>query len=173
MEAVADIVGYDCGAAMPPLAVSIGDPAGVGPEVIAKAWAIRAAHRLPPFFAIGDRRSIEAVWDGPIEQIARPADARAVFDEALPLLQVDEPGDILPGQPTLAGARVALDILAGSTLPESKLEFATKLPSVVPPEPFRWLGAQITMNALDTADAKGGWRLPWLKFVSTLGFPLH
>ena len=71
------------------------------------------------------------------------------------------------------GARVALDILAGSTLPESKLEFATKLPSVVPPEPFRWLGAQITMNALDTADAKGGWRLPWLKFVSTLGVPLQ
>ena len=109
MEAVADIVSYDCGAEMPPLAVSIGDPAGVGPEVIAKAWAIRAAHRLPPFFAIGDRRSIEAVWDGPIAQIARPADARAIFDHALPLLQVDEPGEIIPGQPTLAGARVALD----------------------------------------------------------------
>ncbi|WP_421580767.1 NAD(P)/FAD-dependent oxidoreductase [Shinella sp. M31] len=71
------------------------------------------------------------------------------------------------------GARVALDILAGSTLPESRLEFATQLPSIVPPEPFRWLGAQITMNALDTADAKGGWRMPWLKFVSALGFPLH
>lgn len=71
------------------------------------------------------------------------------------------------------GARVALDILAGSNLPESRLEFATELPSIVPPEPFRWLGAQITMAALDTADAKGGWRLPWLKFVSALGFPLH
>lgn len=71
------------------------------------------------------------------------------------------------------GARIALDILNGSHLPESKLEFATRLPSIVPPEPFRWLGAQITMNALDTADRKGGWRLPWLKFVSALGFPLH
>ncbi|MCB1446787.1 MAG: FAD-dependent oxidoreductase [Rhizobiaceae bacterium] len=71
------------------------------------------------------------------------------------------------------GARVALDILNGSTLPESRLEFATKLPNMVPPEPFRWLGAQITMNALDTADARGGWRLPWLRFVSALGFPLH
>ena len=71
------------------------------------------------------------------------------------------------------GARVALDILAGSTLPESRLEFATRLPAMVPPEPFRWLGAQITMNALDTADAKGGWRRPWLKFVSALGFPLQ
>ena len=44
------------------------------------------------------------------------------------------------------GARIALDILNGSRLPESRLEFATQLPSIVPPEPFRWLGAQITMN---------------------------
>ena len=71
------------------------------------------------------------------------------------------------------GARIALDILNGSHLPESRLQFATELPSAVPPEPFRWLGAQITMNALDTADAKGGWRRPWLKFVSALGFPLN
>lgn len=91
------------------LAVSLGDPAGVGPEVIAKAWAVRAAHRLPPFFAIGDRRSLEAVWGGPIEAIAHPADAMDVFERALPLLQVDDPGDILPGQPNLAGARCALD----------------------------------------------------------------
>jgi 4-hydroxythreonine-4-phosphate dehydrogenase len=92
-----------------PLAVSLGDPAGVGPEVVAKAWAIRSAHRLPPFFAIGDRRSIEAVWDGPIEQIARPGDAAAAFECGLPLLQVDDPGEIEPGSPNLAGARCALD----------------------------------------------------------------
>ncbi|MGQ5701290.1 4-hydroxythreonine-4-phosphate dehydrogenase PdxA [Sandaracinobacteroides sp. A072] len=92
-----------------PLAVSLGDPAGIGPEVIAKAWAIREAHRLPPFFAIGDRRSIEAVWNGPIAQIGHPGDAVSVFPEALPLLQVDDPGEIVPGQPNLAGARCALD----------------------------------------------------------------
>ncbi len=92
-----------------PLAVSLGDPAGVGPEVISKAWAIREAHRLHPFFAIGDRRSIEAVWDGPVVQISHPDEAMAVFDSALPLLQVDDPGEIVPGQPNLAGARCALD----------------------------------------------------------------
>ena len=95
--------------AIAPLAVSIGDPAGVGPEVIAKAWAIRSAHRLPPFFAIGDRRSVEAVWDGPIALIARPSEAIGLFETALPLLQVDDPGDIVPGVPNLAGARCALD----------------------------------------------------------------
>lgn len=69
-----------------PLAVPLGDPAGIGPEVIAKAWAIRSAHRLPPFFAIGDRRSIEAVWDGPIAQISHPSGAAAAFETALPLI---------------------------------------------------------------------------------------
>lgn len=71
------------------------------------------------------------------------------------------------------GARIALDILDGSKTPESRLEFATTLPTMVPPEPFRWLGAQITMYALDTADKQGGWRRPWLKAISAMGFPLN
>lgn len=70
------------------------------------------------------------------------------------------------------GARIGLDILNGSRQPESHLEFATSMPTVVPPEPFRWLGAEITMYALDTADEKGGWRRPWLNMVTKLGFPL-
>jgi len=36
-----------------PLAVSLGDPAGVGPELIAEAWARREAERLPPFLVAG------------------------------------------------------------------------------------------------------------------------
>lgn len=71
------------------------------------------------------------------------------------------------------GARIALDILDGSKSPESRLDFATTMPGMVPPEPFRWLGAQITMYALDTADKKGGWRRPWLKMISAMGFPLN
>ncbi len=94
-----------------PLAVSMGDPAGIGPEVLAKAWAARAAEGLPPFFAIGDRRALAAVWDGPIATLAAPTDAAAAFGEALPLVQVDDPGEITPGEPNLAGARCALDSL--------------------------------------------------------------
>jgi 4-hydroxythreonine-4-phosphate dehydrogenase len=77
--------------------------------VIAKAWAVREAHRLPPFFAIGDRRSLEAVWNGPIVQIAHPDEALGAFGSALPLLQVEDCGEIVPGSPNLAGARCALD----------------------------------------------------------------
>jgi 4-hydroxythreonine-4-phosphate dehydrogenase len=94
-----------------PLAVSVGDPAGIGPEVVAAAWARRREEGLPPFFAIGDRRAISAVWDGPIASLAAPADAAGAFPDALPLVQVDDPGDIVPGDPNLAGARCALDSL--------------------------------------------------------------
>lgn len=97
--------------AVVPLAVSVGDPAGIGPEVVAAAWAARVAERLPPFFAIGDRRSLEAVWNGPIITLAAPNDAVAVFSHGLPLVQVDDPGEIIPGDPNLAGARCALDSL--------------------------------------------------------------
>lgn len=94
-----------------PLAVSLGDPSGIGPEVIAKAWLTRKAHRLPPFFAIGARQSIERVWPGPVVQIGHPDESRVVFDRALPLLQVDEPEAVVPGQPSESGARCALDSL--------------------------------------------------------------
>lgn len=94
-----------------PLAVSIGDPAGIGPEIIAAAWERRVACGLPPFLAIGDARSIKAVWGGPIAVLSDPAAAAAAFDTALPLIQVDDPGEIVPGEPNLAGARCALDSL--------------------------------------------------------------
>ncbi len=72
----------------PPLAISLGDPAGIGPEVIAKCWDNRSAFNLPPFVAIGDARSIASVWDGPIEIIADPRETDAAFDYGLPLLDL-------------------------------------------------------------------------------------
>jgi glycine/D-amino acid oxidase-like deaminating enzyme len=70
------------------------------------------------------------------------------------------------------GARLGLAILDGADLPECKLDLATSMPNLIPPEPFRWIGSQITMHALDTADEKGGWRHPWLKLVTRMGFPV-
>lgn len=94
-----------------PLAVALGDPAGIGPEVVAKSWEARQRRRLPPFFAVGDERSLAAVWRGPVQRISTPDEATAVFEHALPLIQVDDPGEIIPGTPNLAGARCALDSL--------------------------------------------------------------
>ena len=94
-----------------PLAVSMGDPAGIGPEVIAKAWAAREAERLAPFFAVGDARAISAVWSGPVTRIFDPAEANQVFASALPVLNVEDGGDITPGTPDVDGARCALHAL--------------------------------------------------------------
>ena len=38
---------------VPPLAISLGDPAGVGPELIAAAWAAREREGLLPFVVAG------------------------------------------------------------------------------------------------------------------------
>ncbi len=94
-----------------PLAVALGDPAGIGPEIVAKAWDARGRHALAPFFAVGDRRSIEAVWAGPIRPISSPDEAVGCFGDALPLIQIEDTGPIIPGEPDLAGARCALDSL--------------------------------------------------------------
>ncbi|MFC6978670.1 hypothetical protein [Microbulbifer taiwanensis] len=52
------------------------------------------------------------------------------------------------------------------------MKFASSQPSYIPPEPFRWLGAKITMYALDTLDEKRGWRVPWVRMVERMGFPV-
>ena len=96
--------------AVPPLAVSLGDPAGIGAEVIAKAWERRVAEQLPPFFAVGDIEAVRAVWNGPVAAIDDPAQAAIGFGEALPIISIASLGT-QPGQPDLAGARTALDSL--------------------------------------------------------------
>lgn len=94
-----------------PLAVSIGDPAGIGPEVVAKCWDNRARFELPPFVAIGDPRSVSAVWDGPLAIIDDPRDADSAFDVGLPLIQIGAAESDVPGQPSVAGAHCSLDSL--------------------------------------------------------------
>ena len=94
-----------------PLAVSLGDPAGVGPEVVAKCWDHRSAFNLPAFLAVGDARSLSAVWDGPIVTIDDPRDADSAFDVGLPVLHLPSAEADIPGRPSVAGAHCSLDSL--------------------------------------------------------------
>jgi 4-hydroxythreonine-4-phosphate dehydrogenase len=71
--------------------------------------------QLPRFFVVGDVEAIKAVWDGPIERISDPAEAVDVFEHALPCLQVADAGEIIPGSPTLDGARCAFQSLEAAT----------------------------------------------------------
>lgn len=98
----------------PCFAIALGDPAGIGPEIVAKAWIMREARSLPCFFAVGDPASISAVWDGPLQEIDSPPQAASIFSDALPYLRVADAGLIIPGQPNVDGARAALESLEAS-----------------------------------------------------------
>jgi 4-hydroxythreonine-4-phosphate dehydrogenase len=96
-----------------PLAVSLGDPAGVGPELIAEAWMRREPEGLAPFLVAGGagvlreaaaRRGIEL----PVERIDDPRQAAEVFARALPVLPAATDASYAPGEPREDGARLAL-----------------------------------------------------------------
>ncbi|MFT3978454.1 MAG: 4-hydroxythreonine-4-phosphate dehydrogenase PdxA [Sphingomonas bacterium] len=96
---------------MQPLVISMGDPAGIGPEIIAKAWDMREERALPPFVAVGDARAISRIWGGPIAPIRDLAAVKTAFPTALPVLTVEDAGEIEPGAPDADGARCALHSL--------------------------------------------------------------
>jgi len=98
-----------------PIAVALGDPAGIGPEIVAKAWSAREEERLPIFFAVGDAGSLCHGWTGPVARISSPEEAAGVFEAALPVLHVADSGRIKPGEPTPEGARTALASLELAT----------------------------------------------------------
>lgn len=92
---------------MRPLAVTMGDPAGIGGEILVKAWRLR--EYLPPFFAVDDVRRLETEAgrlgaDVPIKAIARPDEAGAIFGQALPVLPVGLAARPVPGRANPANA---------------------------------------------------------------------
>ncbi|WP_296676411.1 4-hydroxythreonine-4-phosphate dehydrogenase PdxA [Novosphingobium sp.] len=102
-----------------PLAVSLGDPAGVGPELIAEAWAKREENGLSPFFVAGgaDLLGAAARTRGlmvPVVQIFHPSEALDCYDRALPVLAGAD-GEYTPGHPDRDGARLALASLGEAT----------------------------------------------------------
>ncbi len=102
-----------------PLAISTGDPAGIGPELIALCWARREAERLAPFFAVGGAELLRAAaashgLDLPVVRVATPAEAADCFANALPVLGTEDCA-YTPGAPSLEGARFALASLTRAT----------------------------------------------------------
>jgi len=97
-----------------PLAIPMGDPAGIGPEIIAKSWAVRALRSLPPFAMVGDAAAVTRVWSGPVETVRCLDEATAAFDRALPVLTTADAGPVTPGTPEVGGARAALQALEQS-----------------------------------------------------------
>lgn len=92
-----------------PIAVSIGEPAGIGPEIAAKAWQ-RLGARLP-FFVIGDPAHLTGLGVSPIA-IARPADAAHAALSGLPVLAQPFPAPATPGRPAPENAAAVIGAIA-------------------------------------------------------------
>ncbi len=99
-----------------PIALSCGDPAGIGPEIAAKAWEALRDQR--PFFYIGDPRHLPE--NTPFTEIAAPADAIEASATALPVLPMHFAGQSAPGQADPADAQGVVDsITTGVDLVQS------------------------------------------------------
>jgi 4-hydroxythreonine-4-phosphate dehydrogenase len=108
-----------------PLALTSGEPAGIGPDITIKAWLRRHELKLPAFYLLGDRDSLStrAKALGLKVEIAdvRAEDAIDAFADALPVVATGHAASALPGQPdhTSAGAAIASirqatgDVIAG------------------------------------------------------------
>ncbi len=90
-----------------PIALSCGDPAGIGPEIAAKAWA--ELRGTCPFVYIGDANHLPAGM--PIQRITDFSEATAICAEALPVLHLDFPSANTPGQPVAANAPSVIDAI--------------------------------------------------------------
>ena len=90
----------------PPLALSLGDPAGIGPEIVVKAWtALR--HEGPAFVVVGDHDALASAPGAGatlLRRIVSVDEAAAVFPDALPILDLPLRAPVVAGQPSATAA---------------------------------------------------------------------
>jgi 4-hydroxythreonine-4-phosphate dehydrogenase len=96
-------------AAERPLALTLGDPAGIGPDITLLAWTARTREMIPPFFLVGDPVVLEERTQAlglrvPIATIAEAEAAQERFAEELPVLPVPVACPVITGRPDAAAA---------------------------------------------------------------------
>ena len=108
-----------------PLALTLGEPAGIGPDIAIKAWLSRNELKLPAFYLLGDRDFIAKrakILGLNIELACVGAEqAVAAFASALPIVATGRVATAQPGQPDETSAEAALasirravaDVIAG------------------------------------------------------------
>src|SRR6185312_16513144 len=100
---------------MRPLALTLGEPAGIGPELTLMLWAERAALQVPCFAAVGDPMLLEAHakllgLNVPVRECTI-ADAEKQFSSALPVIRAGNPATALPGKPDKTSAQAAISAI--------------------------------------------------------------
>ena len=110
---------------MQPLALTLGEPAGIGPDLALDVWRRRAELNVPPFYLVGTvdflrRRAARLGLDIPITAVT-PRSAAAAFAGALPVVAIDVAVSAEPGRPDRSSApaavasirRAVADVMAG------------------------------------------------------------
>jgi 4-hydroxythreonine-4-phosphate dehydrogenase len=95
-----------------PLALTLGEPAGIGPDITFAAWRRRAELGLPPFYILADPKFLRAraeriAPDVPIA-VAEPQAAAATFAQALPVVDIGVAITAEPGHPDASSAPAAI-----------------------------------------------------------------
>ncbi len=111
---------------MQPLALTLGEPAGIGPDLALAVWHRRAELDVPRFYVVADpdflgRRADRLGLDVPIATVT-PAAAAATFPSALPVVALDVAVSAEPGHPDRSSAPAAIasirravaDVIAGA-----------------------------------------------------------
>lgn len=93
---------------LPPVALTCGEPAGVGPELAVKAW--QALGRDLPFFWIGDPRHLPNGC--PVVEISSPSGVTDAVTRGLPVLRHDFCAPATPGQANPDNAQGVIDVIA-------------------------------------------------------------
>ena len=109
-----------------PLAITMGEPGGIGGELTLMAWARRGDGLVPPFYAVDDPDRLAALArslgaECPVAAIRAPEEAVGTFANALPVLPLPLPAPQTPGIPVAANAgaviaaieRAVADAMAG------------------------------------------------------------
>jgi 4-hydroxythreonine-4-phosphate dehydrogenase len=103
-----------------PLVVTMGEPAGIGGELVLKAWLGREKWQTPCFFVVDDPSRLQRLadrleWHVPIVSIEDPQSAVDVFSSALPVLAQHLPGSSTPGHPDAANAPAVIGAIREAT----------------------------------------------------------
>ncbi|MBL8847601.1 MAG: 4-hydroxythreonine-4-phosphate dehydrogenase PdxA [Hyphomicrobium zavarzinii] len=101
-------------APVPLVALSMGDPAGIGPDITLMAWSERARRGLTPFVLLGDpdalaARALALGLDAPIEIVSNLSDSIGAFKSRLPVHPVRCAAPVMAGQ---ADTRNAPSVIA-------------------------------------------------------------
>ena len=95
-----------------PLALTLGEPAGIGPDITFAAWRRRKELGLPPFYILADpgflaRRASRIAPDVPIS-VVEPPGANSAFETALPVVDIGVEVGAEPGHPDQSSAPAVL-----------------------------------------------------------------